>query len=119
MISVLRPRATPGLSLATLAARVGAVAADHKNLPDLGITGVTLRAQDAAPGDLFAALPGATAHGAEFTAAAIEAGAVAVLTDAAGAAVISGSLPDPSAVPVLVHPAPSTATPRTGSSSSA
>ena len=108
MTSVLRPRATPGLSLATLAARVGAVAADHKNLPDLGITGVTLRAQDAAPGDLFAALPGATAHGAEFTAAAIEAGAVAVLTDAAGAAVISGSLPDPAPVPVLVHPAPRT-----------
>ena len=108
MTSVLRPRATPGLSLATLAARVGAVAADRKKLPDLRVTGVTLRAQDVVPGDLFAALPGATAHGAEFTPAAIEAGAVAVLTDAAGAAVIGRSLSDPAPLPVLVHPEPRT-----------
>ncbi|MGV1086969.1 MAG: UDP-N-acetylmuramoyl-L-alanyl-D-glutamate--2,6-diaminopimelate ligase [Mycobacterium sp.] len=106
MTSVLRPRATPGLSLAALAARIGAVAADGRQLPDVRLGGVTLRAQDAAPGDLFAALPGSTAHGAEFTSAAIEGGAVAVLTDADGAAVIRRLLSDPAPLPVLVHPAP-------------
>ncbi len=106
MTSVLRPRATPGLALAALASRIGAVPADGAGVPDVRISGVTLRAQDAAPGDLFAALPGSTAHGAQFAAAAIEAGAVAVLTDADGAAVIHRELSDPAPLPVLIHPAP-------------
>ncbi|TKV56179.1 UDP-N-acetylmuramoyl-L-alanyl-D-glutamate--2,6-diaminopimelate ligase [Nakamurella flava] len=55
-------------------------------LDDLLITGITHRAQEARPGDLFAALPGTRVHGAEFAAAAVNAGAVAVLTDPAGAA---------------------------------
>ena len=50
------------------------------------VTGATLRAQYARPGDLFAALPGAKAHGADFAGAAVAAGAGAVLTDEAGAA---------------------------------
>ncbi|MBO0875269.1 MAG: UDP-N-acetylmuramoyl-L-alanyl-D-glutamate--2,6-diaminopimelate ligase [Pseudonocardia sp.] len=49
------------------------------------VTGVTLRTQDVRPGDLFAALPGAHAHGADFAADAIAAGAGALLTDPAGA----------------------------------
>ena len=106
MTSVLRPRATPGLTLAALAGRIGAVSADGRPVPEVRISGVTLRAQDAAPGDLFAALPGSTAHGAQFTATAIEGGAVAVLTDADGAAVIKRELSDPAPLPVLVHPAP-------------
>lgn len=106
MTSVLRPRTNPGLSLAALAARIGAVSADGCAVPQVRISGVTLRAQDTAPGDLFAALPGSAAHGAQFTAAAIEGGAVAVLTDADGAAVIHRSLSDPAPLPVLVHPAP-------------
>jgi UDP-N-acetylmuramoyl-L-alanyl-D-glutamate--2,6-diaminopimelate ligase len=63
------------------------------------VTGVTLRAQDARPGDLFAALPGARAHGADFAGPALAAGAAAVLTDAPGAA--RPALAD-AAVPVLV-----------------
>ena len=106
MTSVLRPRTTPGLSLATLAGRIGAVPAGGGAVPDVRITGVTLRAQDAVPGDLFAALAGSSAHGAQFTAAAIEAGAVAVLTDADGVATIRRELSDPPPLPVLVHPAP-------------
>jgi UDP-N-acetylmuramoyl-L-alanyl-D-glutamate--2,6-diaminopimelate ligase len=65
------------------------------------ITGVTLRAADARPGDLFAALPGARAHGADFAATALDAGAVAVLTDPAGA-----TRPGLGSVPVLVHERP-------------
>ncbi|WP_433869633.1 UDP-N-acetylmuramoyl-L-alanyl-D-glutamate--2,6-diaminopimelate ligase [Saccharopolyspora sp. CA-218241] len=48
------------------------------------VTGATLRAQHVRPGDLFAALPGTRVHGADFAAQALDAGAVAVLTDQAG-----------------------------------
>ncbi len=106
MSGALRPRSAPGLALPLLAARVEAAPAGGTDLPDLRITGVTLRAQDAVPGDLFAALPGASAHGAEYTGAALDAGAVAVLTDADGLEVIHRLLGDPAPVPVLVHPAP-------------
>ncbi|MFS3130256.1 UDP-N-acetylmuramoyl-L-alanyl-D-glutamate--2,6-diaminopimelate ligase [Nocardioides sp. Bht2] len=61
------------------------------------ITGVTLSSQRVLPGDLYAALRGARVHGARFAADAVAAGAVAVLTDAAGAA-LAGEL----GVPVLV-----------------
>lgn len=106
MTSTLRPRTTPGLSLSALAVRVGAVGADGGSVPGVPVTGVTLRAQDAVAGDLFAALPGASAHGAEFTGAAVQAGAVAVITDPAGVAVIHAALGEPAPIPVLVHPAP-------------
>ncbi len=106
MTSVLRPRNTPGMSLRSLSTRVNAVAADGAEVPDVRISGVTLRAQEAAPGDLFAALPGGSAHGAQFATAAIEGGAVAVITDADGAAAIHRRLGEPAPVPVLVHPAP-------------
>ncbi|WP_310530128.1 UDP-N-acetylmuramoyl-L-alanyl-D-glutamate--2,6-diaminopimelate ligase [Nocardioides sp.] len=54
---------------------------------DLGpdVTGISLSTQRIQPGDLYAALPGARAHGAEFAATALTAGAVGVLTDPAGA----------------------------------
>ena len=63
------------------------------------ITGMTLSSNDVQEGDLFIALPGEKAHGADFAAVAIAHGAVAVLTDAEGALKISG-------VPVIVssHP---------------
>jgi UDP-N-acetylmuramoyl-L-alanyl-D-glutamate--2,6-diaminopimelate ligase len=60
------------------------------------VTGVTATSGDVRPGDLFAALPGRAAHGAQFAADAIARGAVAVLTDAAGRGLVPG------AVPVLV-----------------
>lgn len=52
---------------------------------DVAITGISLSTQRILPGDLYAALPGARAHGADFADQALVAGAVAVLTDAAGA----------------------------------
>ncbi|WP_205864035.1 UDP-N-acetylmuramoyl-L-alanyl-D-glutamate--2,6-diaminopimelate ligase [Planosporangium mesophilum] len=51
----------------------------------VAVTGVTHASDAVLPGDLYAALPGARRHGAEFIAAAAAAGAVAVLTDPAGA----------------------------------
>ncbi|ABW14462.1 UDP-N-acetylmuramyl-tripeptide synthetase [Parafrankia sp. EAN1pec] len=62
------------------------------------LTGVTHDSRAVLPGDLYAALPGAHVHGADFAAGAVAAGAVAVLTDPVGAAALSGRL----AVPVLV-----------------
>jgi UDP-N-acetylmuramoyl-L-alanyl-D-glutamate--2,6-diaminopimelate ligase len=50
------------------------------------VTGVSSSSDQVRPGDLFAALPGVSGHGARFVAGAVESGAVAVLTDAAGAA---------------------------------
>lgn len=48
------------------------------------ITGLSLSSQRIRVGDLYAALPGAHAHGANYAAAAVDAGAVAVLTDPSG-----------------------------------
>lgn len=52
---------------------------------DAPVSGVTLDSRAVLPGDLYAALPGRVTHGARFARAAVEAGAVAVLTDAEGA----------------------------------
>ena len=54
--AALRPATGAGVPLSTLAAQVGAVPAEGSSTSDLPITGVTLRAQDVQPGDLFAAL---------------------------------------------------------------
>lgn len=103
--AALRPVVGAGTPLAVLAAHVGAVPAQGAVVADLPITGVTLRAQDVVPGDLFAALPGAATHGARYAADALARGAVAVLTDAAGAAEISAHSAA-AAAPVLIHPHP-------------
>jgi UDP-N-acetylmuramoyl-L-alanyl-D-glutamate--2,6-diaminopimelate ligase len=101
----LRPSCPVGEGLAALAERVQAVyrGGAASELPR--VTGVTLRSQDAQQGDLFAALPGASSHGATYAADAVRLGAVAVLTDEAGAEVVAADSVD---VPVLVHPAPRT-----------
>jgi UDP-N-acetylmuramoyl-L-alanyl-D-glutamate--2,6-diaminopimelate ligase len=108
--TALRPSVGLGVPLSTLAAQVGAVPAEGPDqphvVPDLRITGVTLRAQDVQSGDLFAALSGGSTHGARYIDDAIERGAVAVLTDAAGVAQIADQAQGSAAVPVLVHPDP-------------
>jgi UDP-N-acetylmuramoyl-L-alanyl-D-glutamate--2,6-diaminopimelate ligase len=73
---VPRPQGVPACPLAELAAILG--------LPDRpagAVTGVTHASDSVQPGDLFAAMPGTNRHGADFVAAAVAAGAVAVLTD--------------------------------------
>jgi UDP-N-acetylmuramoyl-L-alanyl-D-glutamate--2,6-diaminopimelate ligase len=101
--AALRPTSVAGVALSELAAQVGAVPAAGNTEADLQITGVTLRAQDVQPGDLFAALPGAATHGARFYDDAVERGAIAVLTDADG---LAQCRRDAGSVAVLVHPAP-------------
>ncbi len=106
MPTALRPSVGSGVPLPTLAAQVGAVPADGSVVPELRITGITLRAQDVQSGDLFAALSGTSTHGAHYFGDAVDRGAVAVLTDAAGVAHIAEQAGRPAAVPVLVHPEP-------------
>lgn len=65
--------------------------------PAVAISGIALNSKLVQPGDLYVALPGQTTHGANFAEGARTAGAVAVLTDPAGAAAIAES-----AVPVVV-----------------
>jgi UDP-N-acetylmuramoyl-L-alanyl-D-glutamate--2,6-diaminopimelate ligase len=95
-----RPTRITPVPLTTLVARADARALQSPDT-DVLTTGVTLRAQNVLPGDVFAALPGARVHGAEFAADALRAGAVAVLTDEVGAA-----RPELRDVPVLVHDDP-------------
>lgn len=101
----LRPSHPVGLPLADIADLLAGVSLRTSlgsAVSEIQVTGVTLRGQSAEAGDLFAALPGARAHGGRYAADAIARGAVAVLTDRQGAAEIGGSL----RVPVLVHPDP-------------
>lgn len=56
---------------------------------DVRITGLAVDSRQVKPGQLFAALPGVTAHGAAFAAVAIERGAGAILTDRAGEAIVA------------------------------
>ncbi len=100
---VLRPAVPPSTELQTVVeltgARLSGVGAGE--LSGVVITGIEQRSNAVQAGDLFAGLAGAHAHGARFAADAVERGAVAVLTDAAGAELI-GSL----SVPVLVRENP-------------
>ncbi|MFY1699205.1 UDP-N-acetylmuramoyl-L-alanyl-D-glutamate--2,6-diaminopimelate ligase [Solwaraspora sp. WMMA2101] len=89
-----RPRTNRPVPLAELAASVAVP-------PPVGdnplISGITHASGEVRPGDLYAALPGARRHGAEFVADAVARGALAVLTDPAGAAAAAAAT-----VPALV-----------------
>jgi UDP-N-acetylmuramoyl-L-alanyl-D-glutamate--2,6-diaminopimelate ligase len=85
----LRPSIPPApLTLGAIAAACGLTA----STPTVTVTGVTHDSRAVRPGDLFAALPGAHAHGAAYAEQAASLGAVAVLTDPAGAEMV-GDLP--------------------------
>ena len=82
-----RPERAHPLTVAAVLEVLGSDAArlvDPANGVDSTITGVSLDTKTVRSGDLWAALPGARVHGADFVEAAVTAGAVAVLTDADG-----------------------------------
>jgi UDP-N-acetylmuramoyl-L-alanyl-D-glutamate--2,6-diaminopimelate ligase len=60
---------------------------------DVSITGITSATAYVRPGDVFAALPGRSTHGAAHAPDALTAGAVAVLTDAVGSALVPAGVP--------------------------
>src|SRR4051812_25125474 len=97
--SLVRPADPVSTPLADLVAQLRArVVGDPTGVR---VTGLTLSSQRVRPGDLYAAMPGSRAHGAAFAPDAVAAGAVAVLTDDAGA-----ELARDAGVPVLVVDAP-------------
>ncbi|EFF90536.1 UDP-N-acetylmuramoylalanyl-D-glutamate-2,6-diaminopimelate ligase [Streptomyces sp. e14] len=76
-----RPVQVSATPLAELADQLGAAQPDRT----ADVTGITHDSRAVRPGDLYAALPGARAHGADFVTQAASLGAVAVLTDPGGA----------------------------------
>lgn len=92
---VLRPENPPARSLAELAERFGRdVRGEVAGVP---LTGVTLATADLRAGEAFVAIRGVNRHGAEFAAVAAEKGAVAIVTDAAGA-----DLAESAGLPIVV-----------------
>ncbi|MFF0555066.1 UDP-N-acetylmuramoyl-L-alanyl-D-glutamate--2,6-diaminopimelate ligase [Streptomyces sp. NPDC020472] len=75
-----RPEQARPTPLGDLAAQLGVDAPQAAE-----ISGITHDSRAVRPGDLYAALPGARTHGADFVAQAAGLGAAAILTDPAGA----------------------------------
>ncbi|MDD1386720.1 Mur ligase family protein [Curtobacterium poinsettiae] len=92
---VLRPEHPTPRAVAELANAFGLRVVG--SVDTLETTGVTLSATEVQPGDLFVGVHGANRHGAQFATEAAERGAVAVLTDQDGVALV-----EPSGLPVLV-----------------
>ncbi len=99
---VLRPADPPRRALTELAERF---ARDVRgDIADVELSGITLATADLRAGEAFVAIQGVNRHGAEFAQTAAEQGAVAVITDEAGADIAaSAGLPiivvdDPRAV---------------------
>ncbi|MGF6836024.1 UDP-N-acetylmuramoyl-L-alanyl-D-glutamate--2,6-diaminopimelate ligase [Paenarthrobacter sp. TE4293] len=96
--SGFRPESVAAVPLATIAEVLGIAAPEGSH--DRGVTGITLNSRAVEAGDLYMALPGASRHGADFVPQAVDAGAVAVVTDDAGARQLALSGEQP--VPVLI-----------------
>ncbi|MFH8250904.1 Mur ligase family protein [Microbacterium sp. B2969] len=92
---VLRPENPPARPLAALADRFATEV--RGDVAGVAVSGVTLATADLRPGEAFVAIRGINRHGAEFSRVAAEKGAVAIVTDAAGADIAEGS-----GLPVLV-----------------
>jgi UDP-N-acetylmuramoyl-L-alanyl-D-glutamate--2,6-diaminopimelate ligase len=91
---VLRPRIRHQIGLAELFG-------DRAAVSDPVVSGISIDSRLVRPGDLYVALSGANHHGAEFAQQAAHAGAVAILTDAAGHRMVNGV---PLPVVVVDHP---------------
>jgi UDP-N-acetylmuramoyl-L-alanyl-D-glutamate--2,6-diaminopimelate ligase len=100
--SAFRPTAVAAVPLETIGEWIGVVVPGASAA--VPVTGISLNSRAVLPGDLYVALPGATRHGADFVSQAVDAGAVAVLTDDAGARLLALSSDIP--VPVLLAAEP-------------
>jgi len=92
---VTRPEHPPQTPLADLVAWLSSSGERVRMVggTDGVVTGLSLSSQRVRPGDLYAALPGTRAHGIGYVGNAVTAGAVAVITDAEGAARAGDSVP--------------------------
>ncbi len=80
-----RPVHVSATPLAELAGQLGAPQPPATADGAVAVTGITHDSRAVRPGDLYAALPGARLHGADFVTQAAGLGAAAVLTDPTGA----------------------------------
>jgi UDP-N-acetylmuramoyl-L-alanyl-D-glutamate--2,6-diaminopimelate ligase len=94
-LALTRPSVPVSTPLADVAADLGARVLGQPS--GVVVTGLTLSSQRVLPGDLYAAVAGTRAHGATYSRDAVASGAVAILTDEAGAADARAA-----GVPVLV-----------------
>ena len=97
--SILRPEHPSARPLAMLVSEFGLDT--RGSLDGVEVTGITLSTENLQPGDLYVGVPGARRHGAIFASQAKAGGAVAVLTDAAGAELAADS-----GLPVVVVESP-------------
>jgi len=87
---ILRPEQVKPVELARLEARFGLTKTDGgREQAETAVTGISMNTADLRAGDLFVAMPGLKTHGARFAPKAIEVGAAAVVTDAAGAKLLA------------------------------
>lgn len=94
----LRPARVEPIALSALVAHAG-LPPEALDGADALITGATVDSREVVPGDLFGAFAGLVQHGARFARAAVDAGAVAILTDATGRELVRAEGLD---VPVVV-----------------
>jgi UDP-N-acetylmuramoyl-L-alanyl-D-glutamate--2,6-diaminopimelate ligase len=99
---VLRPEHPLARPLAGLVSEFGLDSVG--SLDGVEITGVTLRSTEVESGDLYVGIQGQNSHGAQYAAQAAESGAVAVLTDRAGA-----QLAEDSGLPIVIVESPRSA----------
>ncbi len=85
----VRPDQVPVWTLAEITAALPGAAVSG----EATVTGISLSTGGIVAGDLFAALPGAATHGARYAQQALDAGAVAVLTDTQGSEFIAAGVP--------------------------
>ncbi len=76
-------------NLAEVASYLGPINPGSGEWAKILVTDVTSDSQSVNPGSLFVALPGITHHGATFARDAIKSGAVAIVTDKAGDAIVT------------------------------
>ena len=88
-VALPRPKHVVPIALSRLAALCGGSIIGS----DVSVSGITASSGQVRAGDLFAGVPGQQAHGARFADDAAAAGALAVLTDAAGRARVPAGLP--------------------------
>ncbi len=86
-----RPSHLPARRLPEVAEQVQGAIHAPGDTSEVMVSGVSLSSRTVHPGDLYAALPGQRAHGADYAQDALAAGAVAVLTDPAGAERAAGT----------------------------
>ncbi|MBO0595102.1 UDP-N-acetylmuramoyl-L-alanyl-D-glutamate--2,6-diaminopimelate ligase [Nesterenkonia sp. E16_7] len=88
---VFRPHTVAGTSVEQLVAELAGTGYDPLVTPvgraasEVRLTGAAMDPKAVGPGDLFVAVSGSRAHGADFVMTALECGAAAILTDVAGA----------------------------------